>query len=203
MAVVQKILLSLFLALIALLLLLGIGVAQKGFALDTDLMALLPENDSNRLVQLADQKLARLAEKRILLVVAAPDAEALEKAADDLYRIFCGAEANAPVACESAENQASQGALKALVAQHAAALLTPKQAATLRETPALLTEQALLRIYGSGQWGSLLPLQEDPLGLADGYLEEMLANLMPHRLHHNMVVLTDASGREVAMVLPL
>jgi predicted exporter len=155
------------LALAWLLAVAALGAHQVGFwreaRLDSDVMALLPGEGDDALLQAANHRIADAATRQVVVLLGSRDWHRSRQAAeaflaalaaqDDLLR---------PIASQD-------DALSAAVdfyAPNRRGLLTPAQREQLRTTPPeAWVEPALARLYGPGPGGGLGQWQDDPLGL--------------------------------------
>ena len=150
-----------------LLAVLAVGVHQAGYwreaRLDTDVLALLPGDASDLMMQVAGERIAGSATRQVVVLISGEDWSAGARAA----RAFLASleTSGAPLRAAADESGAMAAAL-GFYAPHRRGLLTPAQRRQLVDTPAdTLVEMALARLYGLGPSGGLLPWQDDPLGL--------------------------------------
>ena len=129
--------------------------------LDTDVMALLPENEQAPIVSLATRKLSEQAERQVIVLVGADRLDDALRAALAVRHTL-----ETPLLKPSADEHPLGDAL-AFYRPWQGRLLTPAQRDWLSHaTPDEIQAQALLRLYQpvGGAFGS-----GDPLGLAQGW----------------------------------
>ncbi|GAB2502195.1 MMPL family transporter [Arenimonas alkanexedens] len=141
----------------------GLGLHQVGFwrdaRLDSDVLALLPGETDDALLQAANQALAGGATRQVVVLVGAPDWSRTRVAADAFEAALAGAES--PLTVARGDEDALAGAL-AFYAEHRRGLLTPAQRADLDAPQAV--DLALARLYAPGG-GGFGAWRDDPLGL--------------------------------------
>ncbi len=155
------------LAVLWLLAVLALGAQQVGFwreaRLDSDVMALLPREGDDALLQAANERIASAATRQVVVLLGSEDWNRSRTAAAAFL------EALAPMSDQLVPVAGQEAALAAAVdfyAPHRRGLLTPSQREQLRSTdPAAWVEPALARLYGPGPGGGLGQWQDDPLGL--------------------------------------
>jgi predicted exporter len=148
------------------LVVLAVGVHQVSFwreaRLDTDVLALLPEDEQAPEVDIATRKLADEAGRQLVLLVGAKDWPSAQKAADEATRSL-----------EQAADVLEPAEVGTSAMEHAVAfyrpyrdrLLTPSQRQWLaRATPEELGGTALMKLYQPAGV-RLTDWNEDPLGL--------------------------------------
>lgn len=139
---------------------------QVGFwrapALDSDILALLPDEGNDPLLAAADGKLRDQTTRQVVVLIGDRD----WSRARDAARVFQGSLAaqHAPLVAE-VRADASAAALD-FFRPYRDRLLTPEQRAQLpSSTPEALSERALSRLYAPGVSGGLSAWRDDPLGL--------------------------------------
>lgn len=155
------------LALLWLLTVAALGVQQVGFwreaRLDSDVMALLPREGADALLQRANERIAGAATRQLVVLLGSEDWDRSRAAAEAFLAEL------APMADQLAPVPAQDAALAAAVdfyAPHRRGLLTPGQREQLRGTaPETWVEPALARLYGPGPGAGFGQWQDDPLGL--------------------------------------
>ena len=172
---------------------------KKGFNFNTNLVALLPKTASSQVTQQADEQLSAQLGRRVLLVLTASDRSQLLAAGGDLQRLLCAADANAPARCINPDQSSASQPLVELLTEYRFFLLNEQQKQLIKQQPEQLIEQALKRLYGSGQWASVVAFEKDPLGLFNGYIEALSEQLLPFKQYQGMSVITDEQGEERAL----
>lgn len=155
------------LALLWLLAVAALGVQQVGFwreaRLDSDVLAMLPREGDDTLLQLANERISGAATRQLVVLLGSTDWQHSRAAAEAFL------DALAPMADQLAPMAGQDAVLDAAVefyAPHRRGLLTPSQRAQLRDSdPEAWIEPALARLYGPGPGGGLGQWQDDPLGL--------------------------------------
>lgn len=146
-----------------LLIVAALAVHQAGFwraaRLDSDVMALLPGETDDALLQATNARLSEGATRQVVVLVGAPDWAATRRAAEAFEASVAGAAS--PLAVVAGDEDALSGAL-AFYAGHRQGLLTPAQRAQLDDPRTV--ELALARLYSPGA-GGFGAWREDPLGL--------------------------------------
>jgi predicted exporter len=155
------------LALAWLLAVAALGVHQVGFwreaRLDSDVMALLPGEGDDALLQAANGRIAGAATRQVVVLLGSEDWNRSRTAAEAfLAALAAQDDLLEPIA---GQDEALAAAVD-FYAPHRRALLTPAQREQLRATaPEAWIEPALARLYGPGPGGGLGQWQDDPLGL--------------------------------------
>jgi predicted exporter len=155
------------LALLWLLAVAALGAQQVGFwrkaRLDSDVLALLPREGDDALLQRANEGIAGTATAQLVVLLGSEDWERTRVAASAfLAELAPIADRLAPVAGQDAGLNAALD----FYAPHRRGLLTPEQREQLRATmPEAWVDPALARLYGPGPGGGLGQWQDDPLGL--------------------------------------
>jgi predicted exporter len=148
------------------LVVLAVGVHQVSFwraaRLDTDVLALLPEDEQAPEVGAATRKLADEAGRQVVLLVGAKDWPAAQKAADEATRAL---EQAADVLEPAEVNTSALAQAVDFYRPYRDRLLTPSQRQWLtRATPEELGGTALMRLYQPAG-AQLTDWNADPLGL--------------------------------------
>lgn len=141
----------------------ALAVHQAGFwreaRLDSDVMALLPGETEDALLQAANARLAGGATRQVVVLVGAPDWTRARQAADAFEARL--AETDSPFTVMAGDDDALASAL-GFYAGHRRGLLTPAQRAQLDDPGTI--ELAIARLYSPGT-GGFGTWREDPLGL--------------------------------------
>lgn len=155
-------------AAIWLLLVLAVGWHQWHFwqqgRLNTDVLALLPQDEQAPDVTLATRTLADRAARKVVVLVGAPDGPAARKAAT-AWRAAIAA-SGAPLKASEGVDDAPFAAALAFYGPWRDRLLTASQRASLAQTPAEAhVPAALAQLYQPGMGARLSDWADDPLGL--------------------------------------
>ncbi len=141
----------------------ALAVHQAGFwreaRLDSDVLALLPGETDDALLQAANERLAGGATRQVVVLLGAPDWERTRLAAQAFEASVSGADS--PFDVQRGDEAALAGAL-AFYGDHRRGLLTPAQRERLDDPQAV--EHALARLYSPGA-GGFGAWRDDPLGL--------------------------------------
>jgi len=131
---------------------------------DTDVMALLPQDEQAPEVSLATRQLAAQATRQVVVMIGAPDWAAATKAADAWQQALDAAKP--PLKASSAGGSAAMADLVAFYEPWRDRLLTPEQRARLETaaSPALV-QVALGALARPGGGAGLTAWNADPLGL--------------------------------------
>ncbi|NTX35597.1 MMPL family transporter [Myxococcus sp. CA039A] len=153
-------------AILWLLVVLAVGVHQVQFwrsaRLDTDVLALLPEDEQAPEVDAATRKLADQAGRELVLLVGAPDWASAQRAAD---LVTAELSKDTSLLSPSALDASSLDAALELYRPYRDRLLTPAQRTWLsRATPEELGGTALMKLYQPAG-PHLTDWEADPLGL--------------------------------------
>ncbi|OJT18130.1 hypothetical protein BO221_42340 [Archangium sp. Cb G35] len=154
------------LAIVWALLVLAVGVHQVRFwrsaRLETDILALLPEDEQAPEVGAATRKLADESGRQLVLLVGAPDWESAQRAAEAATEAL--SKAGAPLEPARVDATALDAAVE-FYRPYRDRLLTPAQRAWLaRATPEELGGTALMKLYQPAG-PRLTGWSDDPLGL--------------------------------------
>lgn len=155
-------------ALLWLVVVLGVGMHQWRFwqegRLDTDVLALLPEDEQAPDVALATRQLADRASRRVVVLLGAPDWPAA-RAAAAAWRASVNA-AHTPLKASVTSGESSPAALLDFYRPWRDRLLTSQQREQLPQTSdAALVQKALAGLYQPGVAARLSDWVQDPLGL--------------------------------------
>lgn len=141
----------------------ALAVHQAAFwreaRLDSDVLALLPGETGDVLLEAANERLSAGATRQVVVLVGAPDWTRTRTAAQAFAAALAGPES--PLVAAPQADEALAGAMT-LYADHRRGLLTPAQRAQLDDPRAV--ELALARLYSPGA-GGLGAWRDDPLGL--------------------------------------
>ena len=166
---------------------------------DTDIMALLPVQERDPVLQQSFTHMVDAAQQRVVVLVGAADWQDARRAAD-AYSATLAARKDLFEA--TLVNEQTQSDWLSLFQQHRLILLTAQQEAQLREQPAQFwLEAALGKLYSPfgpklGSW------QEDPFGLFSGWVQER-AQETPVRPRDGHLFVADAQRQYVLLPLTL
>jgi predicted exporter len=137
---------------------------------DTDILALLPVQQRDPLLQQSFIHMVDAAQQRVVVLVGADDWAGAARAADAYAAVLKTAPALLRIA---AADEATQGAWLALFQQHRAVLLTAAQESRLRpEDGDFWLGSALEKLYAPFGGPRLGPWQDDPFGLFGAWMAE-------------------------------
>lgn len=187
------------LALLWLAAVLAVGVQQFGFwreaRLDSDVLALLPGDGEDVLLEAANQRIADSATRQVVVVLGSPGWSSTKLAAEAfLAALAADTRLLHPIDSDPA------ALVQALdfYGPHRRGLLTPTQRRQLQETePAAWVEPALARLYGPGPSGGLGRWQDDPLGLWPDWWQARAGRSLQPR---DGLLSLSAEGREWALL---
>lgn len=187
--------------LLAVCLLLGHNVylwAVKRIMPDTDIMALLPKQERDPVLQASFSHMVDTAQQRLIVLVGAEDWQDATRAADAYSAVLA---ARKDVFASTPVNEQTQNDWLSLFQQHRLTLLTAQQEAQLREQPSQFwLETALAKLYAPFGGPKLGSWQDDPFGLFAGWVQEraMETPVRPRDGH-----LFVADGQRQYVLLPM
>lgn len=165
---------------------------------DTDILALLPVQERDSVLQQSFQHMVDSAQQRVVVLVGAADWDKAKRAADAYGKVIGGSPG--VLAAASASEKTQEDWLQ-LFRQHRSVLLTAQQERLLREQDApAWTQAALGGLYNAfggpkvGRW------QDDPFGLFAGWVQER-AQETPVRPRDGYLSVGD--GKMQYVLLPL
>ena len=142
----------------------------KGIVPDTDILALLPAEERDPVLQQSFTHMVDSAQQRVVVLVGAREWDQAQRAAD-AYRAALSPHA-ALLAIDAIGEDAQANWLAGLQ-RHAGVLISAEQERQLREQPAgFWTESALARLYSAFSGPKLGAFRDDPFGLFAGWLQE-------------------------------
>ncbi|MES2934356.1 MAG: MMPL family transporter [Pseudomonadota bacterium] len=137
--------------------------------IDTDVLAMLPQNERDPAVQAVTRQLADAASRRIVVLVGGRDWPAVQHAADAYAATL--AQAKVPVAVRYQVGDAAADQWLDFFAPHRHQLLSPEQRQLLRsQTPQQLADLAVESLYRPLGMPRLGEWRDDPLNLFGGWL---------------------------------
>jgi predicted exporter len=189
--------------LVAVCLLLGHNVylwAVKRIVPDTDIMALLPVQERDPVLQQSFSHMVDAAQQRLVVLVGAADWDDARRAADAYSATL---DARKDLFEATPINEQTQNDMLSLFQQHRLTLLTAAQEAQLREQPAQFwLDAALAKLYAPFGGPKLGSWQEDPFGLFSGWVQER-AQETPVRPRDGHLFVADAQRQYVLLPLTL
>ena len=189
--------------LVAVCLLLGHNVylwVVKRIVPDTDIMALLPVQERDPVLQQSFSHMVDAAQQRLIVLVGADDWDDARRAADAYSATLA---ARKDVFEATPINEQTQNDMLSLFQRHRLTLLTAAQEAQLREQPAQFwLEVALAKLYAPFGGPKLGSWQEDPFGLFSGWVQER-AQETPVRPRDGHLFVADAQRQYVLLPLTL
>ncbi|OEZ63220.1 MMPL family transporter [Duganella sp. HH105] len=167
---------------------------------DTDIMALLPVQERDPLLQQSFSHMVDAAQQRVVVLVGAADWDGARRAADAYGAVLA---ARKDVFEATPINEQTQSDWLALFQRHRLALLTAQQEAQLRHQPAQFwLEAALNKLYSPFGGPNLGSWREDPFGLFAGWVQER-AQETPVRPRDGHLFVADAQRQYVLLPLTL
>ena len=167
---------------------------------DTDILALLPVQERDPVLQQSFTHMVDAAQQRVIVLVGAPDWDGARRAADAYSAVL----ALRPGLLQQAklDGQVESDWL-APFQQHSLGLLTAQQERDLRAQPASWwTDNALARLYSAFAGPKLGAFRDDPFGLFGGWVQER-AQETPVRPRDGRLFVADAERQYVLMPLTL
>lgn len=183
---------------LALLLIGAVRVVQSDFYLQSDLMSLLPEADTNSVARTASEKLTQAMGDDFLFLLEADEPDALIKATQFLETFI---ERSAFMGqLDPRQQLEDQVAYTQMLAQYRTFLLTHEQVQRVQSAqPGELLNAAVASLYAPSAMSSLVPVAQDPLGLLAGYLTASQPELPAFSPVGNVMVM-EREGRYYSLV---
>lgn len=167
---------------------------------DTDILALLPVQERDPVLQQSFQHMVDSAQQRVVVLVGAADWEKAKQAAD-AYRKVVGEQP--AVLAATTLNEKTQDDWLQLFRRHRSVLLTAAQERQLREqAPQAWAETALGGLYSAFGGPKVGTWQEDPFGLFAGWVQER-AQETPVRPRDGYLFVGDEKTQYVLLPLEL
>lgn len=137
---------------------------------DTDILALLPAQERDPVLQQSFTHMVDAAQQRVVVLVGAAEWSDAQRAADAYGKVL---EPHARLLAADATDEAAQADWLAPFQSHALVLLTAEQERQLRsETPRFWTETSLARLYNAFSGPKLGAFRDDPFGLFTGWAQD-------------------------------
>jgi predicted exporter len=189
--------------LLAVCLLLGHNVylwAVKRIVPDTDIMALLPVQERDPVLQASFTHMVDAAQQRLIVLVGADDWQDAMRAADAYSAVLS---ARKDVFDAAPLNEQTQSDWLSLFQQHRLTLLTSQQETQLHQQPAQFWQDAALaKLYAPFGGPKVGAWQDDPFGLFSGWLQER-AQETPVRPRDGHLFVADGARQYVLLPLTL
>ena len=167
---------------------------------DTDIMALLPVQERDPVLQASFAHMVDAAQQRVIVLVGAEEWTDAKRAAD-AYQAVLGTRSDLFAA--AAIDEQTQNDWLSVFQQHRLTLLTAEQEAQLRTQPAQYwLDAALAKLYSPFGGPKLGSWQEDPFGLFGGWVQER-AQETPVRPRDGHLFVADAHKQYVLLPLTL
>jgi len=188
--------------LVVCLLLAGDGYLWLGKRItpDTDILALLPVEERDPVLQQAFAHMVDSAQQRLVIVIGATEWNDAKRAADAYNAVLAR---HADLFLPQAAVDSMQSDWLAQWSRHSLLLMTPAAEANLRTQPAdYWTEAARSRLYNPFSGPKLGAWRDDPFGLFGDWLQER-AKETPVRPRDGMLYVADATRQYVVLPLTL
>jgi len=167
---------------------------------DTDIMALLPVQERDPVLQASFGHMVDAAQQRVLVLAGAAEWDDARRAADAYQAVL---DTRKDLFEATPINEQTQSDWLGLFQRHRLALLTAQQEQQLREQPAQFwLESALAKLYAPFGGPKLGPWQDDPYGLFAGWVQER-AQETPVRPRDGHLFVADAQRQYVLLPLTL
>jgi len=172
---------------------------QQRLAPDTNILALLPAQESDPVLQRALAQMVEAAQQRVIILIGAPEWEDALRAAR-VYRKSLAPFGHLIYAAEAITDRTETDWLTTFK-NHRLGLLTPEDDAALRgQGPSYWLDRALARLYSPFAGPQPLAWQEDPFGLFNNWL---LARAQETPVRPRGGELSVSAGERHYVVLPL
>jgi predicted exporter len=167
---------------------------------DTDILALLPVQERDPVLQRSFTHMVDAAQQRVIILIGAPDWRDAQRAADAYNAVLAP---RAALLDQVKLTDATQGDWLAPFQKHSLVLLTAQQEAQLRaQPPQFWTDTALAKLYSAFSGPKLGAFRDDPFGLFSGWVQER-AHETPVRPRDGRLFVADAERQYVLLPLTL
>ncbi|WP_093387953.1 MMPL family transporter [Rugamonas rubra] len=167
---------------------------------DTDIMALLPTQERDPVLQQSFTHMVDAAQQRLVVLVGAADWNDAKRAADAYSAVLA---ARPELFEATAVNEQTQADWLTLFQQHRLVLLTAQQEGQLRTQPAAFwLQSALSKLYSPFGGPKLGAWQDDPFGLFSGWVQERALET-PVRPRDGHLFVADDKAQYVLLPLTL
>jgi predicted exporter len=165
---------------------------------DTDIMALLPVQERDPVLQASFNHMVDAAQQRVIVLVGADDWDDAKRAATAYSKVLA---AHQDMLETSSASEQTQSEWLSLFQQHRLTLLTAQQERQMREQPSQFwLEAALGKLYAPFGGPKLGSWQDDPFGLFAGWVQER-AQETPVRPRDGHLFV--ANGQRQYVLLPM
>jgi predicted exporter len=172
--------------------------AVKRIVPDTDIMALLPVQERDPVLQASFNHMVDAAQQRVIVLIGATEWDDAKRAATAYSKVLAAHQDMLEI---SSASEQTQGEWLSLFQQHRLTLLTAQQEQQLREQPAQFwLEAALAKLYAPFGGPKLGSWQDDPFGLFGGWVQER-AQETPVRPRDGHLFVAD--GQRQYVLLPM
>ncbi|RJF97214.1 MMPL family transporter [Noviherbaspirillum saxi] len=172
---------------------------DKRIVPDTDILALLPAQERDPVLQQAFTHMVDSAQQKVIVLVGATDWESAKHAADAYQAVIASRKDLITVADNLAEK--TQQDWLSLFQKHRANLITARDADALRDQPqSYWVESALAKLYSPFAGPKLGAWQDDPFGLFGNWVQER-AQETPVRPRDGRLFV--AGGERQYIVMPM
>jgi predicted exporter len=177
----------------------GYLLLQKRIVPDTDILALLPVQQRDPVLQRSFTQMVEASQQRVIVLVGAPDWDDAKRAADAYGAVL----AHTNLVQPDRLSGTNQDDLLAPFQQHKLTLLTGEQEQQLATQAAQFwLDSALRKLYGAFDGPRLGAFRDDPFGLFTGWALER-AQESPVRPRDGRLFVADAERQYVLLVLNL
>ncbi len=167
---------------------------------DTDILALLPVQEQDRVLRQSFTQMVDAAQQRVVVLVGASDWAAARRAADAYGEVLA---ARPELIRTAAIDDSTQANWLAPFEPHRLALLTNEQEAQLRrEPPQFWTDAALAKLYAAFSGPRLGAFRDDPFGLFAGWVQQR-AQETPVRPRDGHLYVADQERQYALLALTL
>jgi predicted exporter len=167
---------------------------------DTDILALLPVQERDPVLQQSFTHMVDAAQQRVVVLAGAADWQQAVRAADAYSAVLAG---HKDLFEATPVDEQTQSDWLSLFQQHRLTLLTAQQEQQLRDMPSgFWLQSALSRLYSPFGGPKLGSWQEDPFGLFSGWVQER-AQETPVRPRDGHLFVADAGKQYVLLPLTL
>ena len=164
---------------------------------DTDIMALLPVQQRDPVLQQSFTHMVDAAQQRVVVLIGAPDWSDAKRAAD----AYSAKLANQSAITTTPLTEQTQQDWLSLFQAHRSVLLTAEQQTQLeQQTPAYWTDSALRQLYTPFSGPKLGAWRDDPFGLFAGWVQER-AQETPVRPRDGYLFVADSERQYVLLSL--
>ncbi|MBI3285464.1 MAG: MMPL family transporter [Burkholderiales bacterium] len=172
----------------------------KRIAPDTDILALLPVQERDPVLQQSFTHMVDAAQQRVLILLGAPDWNEAQRAADAYQAVLAP---HSDLLQPTAIGDQAQSDWLAPFQKHSLSLLSAQQDAQLRtQTARFWTDAALAKMYNAFSGPKLGAFQDDPFGLFSAWVQER-AQETPVRPRDGHLFVADAERQYVLLPLTL